>query len=85
MQCYKAKTYLKVATKEKNVRKNYTELFPPAHLRVSQHKLASILGHSTITSKLGHRHADICGQGIGALEMRNIIMFNKFLGQNKKV
>ena len=47
---------------------------PP--LKVSQHKLASKLSQSTFTSKLGHRHANMCGQGIGALEMRNIAMIN---------
>ena len=35
-----------------------------------QHKLASMLGQSTIISKLGHRQTDICGQGIGALEIK---------------
>ena len=70
--------YIYAIMKSKYVRKKYKWLFPPTHLTVFQHKLSSILGQSTITSILGHSHADMCGQGIGALEMRNIAMFNYF-------
>ena len=47
-------------------------------LTVSEHKLASMLSQSTNTSKLGHHQAHMYGQGIGLLELRNIVMFNLF-------
>ena len=68
-----------------NTNKQHTCLFSPANCTVSQHKLASILDHSTIPSKLDHLHADMCGQGIGVLEIINIVMFNNFFDKAKNI